>query len=621
MYLQHGIFSMVWFYFDHANMGNHMPFNFNKKMLCIAMGLSVSLLFTACNDDDDSSNNQNDNTEEHAEVTPETIELSLLSRYNTGVFAESAAEITAFDPTSKRIFTVNAKKGLVDVLDGTDMTNLTHIGELSARDVLADSEVNSVAVHDGVVALAVQAPTKTDTGLVAFYKASDLSLISSVNVGALPDMLIFSPDGKSVLVANEGEPNAGYTVDPEGSISIIDVTDIHNPTVRTADFKSFNAKKAQLIDAGVRIYGPNATVAQDLEPEYITISSDSKTAWVTLQENNALAKVDISTATVSDVLPLGFKDHGVDGQGLDASDDGVINIKPWAGLYGVYMPDAISSYNVDGATYLVTANEGDAREWISDEDAYYNGDASKGFMDELRMKHLVHKDGFARRLGDDMPAQLNALAKGAKLDPSVFAYCGDDCRADESLGRLNIIWNMGYLKNSDGSPMLDDNGYMTYNKLYSFGGRSFSIWDEHGTLVWDSGDQIEQTIAEQLPALFNSDHESIALDDRSDNKGPEPEGLTVGKIGEKTFVFVGLERVGGVMVYDVSNPKAPTFVQYINSRKVDATEEQHENGEAGDLGPEGLTFVSAKNSPTGAPLLIVGNEVSGSTAVYQVNLK
>lgn len=590
----------------------------NKKVLCLAMSLSVSMLFTACNDDDNSSSQ----SEEETEVTPENIELSLLGRYATGVFAESAAEITAFDPESKRIFTVNAKKGLVDVLDGSDMANLTHIGELSARAVLADSEVNSVAAYNGIVALAVQAPTKTDTGLVAFYKASDLSLISSVSVGALPDMLTFSPDGKSVLVANEGEPNDGYTVDPEGSISIIDVTDISKPIVRTADFKAFNEKKAQLIETGVRIYGPNATVAQDLEPEYITISSDSKTAWVTLQENNALAKVDLATVTVTDVLPLGFKDHGVAGQGIDASDsDDAINIKPWAGVYGVYMPDAITSYDVDGATYLVTANEGDAREWIGDEDAYYNGDTSKGFMDELRMKHLVHKDGFARRLGDDMPAQLNALAKGAKLDSSVFGYCGNDCRADENLGRLNIIWNMGYLKNTDGTPTLDDNGYMTYNKLYSFGGRSFSIWDEHGVQVWDSKDQIEQTIAKELPELFNSDHESIALDDRSDNKGPEPEGLTVGKIGEKTFVFVGLERVGGVMVYDISNPKAPKFIQYINSRKVDATQEQHENGEAGDLGPEGLTFVSGKKSPTGIPLLIVGNEVSGTTAVYQITLK
>lgn len=589
----------------------------NKKVLCLAMGLSVSMLFTACNDDDNAS----EQPEEQTEITPESIELSLLGRYATGVFAESAAEITAFDPESKRIFTVNAKKGLVDVLDGSDMANLTHIGELSARAVLTDSEVNSVAVYNGIVALAVQAPTKTDKGLVAFYKASDLSFISSVPVGALPDMLTFSPDGKNVLVANEGEPNDGYTIDPEGSISIIDVTDISKPTVRTAGFSSFNDKKAQLTDAGVRIYGPNATVAQDLEPEYITISSDSKTAWVTLQENNALAKVDIGTATVTDVLPLGFKDHGVAGQGIDASDDGVVNIQTWAGVYGVYMPDAITSYDVDGLTYLVTANEGDAREWISDEDAYYNGDTSKGFMDELRMKHLVHKDGFARRLGDDMPAQLNALAKGAKLDSSVFGYCGSDCRSDEKLGRLNIIWNMGYLKNTDGTPILDENGYMTYNKLYSFGGRSFSIWDEHGVQVWDSKDQIEQTIAKELPELFNSDHESIALDDRSDNKGPEPEGLTVGKIGEKTFVFVGLERVGGVMVYDISNPKSPKFIQYINSRKVDATEEQHENGEAGDLGPEGLTFVSGKKSPTGIPLLIVGNEVSGTTAVYQITLK
>ncbi|WP_374295584.1 choice-of-anchor I family protein [Acinetobacter sp.] len=581
------------------------------------MSLSVSMLFTACNDDDNASGQP----EEQTEITPERIELSLLGRYASGVFAESSAEITAFDPESKRIFTVNAKKGLVDVLDGSDMANLTHIGELSARAVLADSEVNSVAVHNGIVALAVQAPTKTDTGLVAFYKASDLSFISSIPVGALPDMLTFSPDGKSVLVANEGEPNDGYTIDPEGSISIIDVTDISKPTVRTADFKSFNDKKMQLTETGVRIYGPNASVAQDLEPEYITISSDSKTAWVTLQENNALAKVDLATATVTDVLPLGFKDHGVAGQGIDASDDGVVNIQTWAGVYGVYMPDAITSYDVDGLTYLVTANEGDAREWISDEDAYYNGDTSKGFMDELRMKHLVHKEGFAKRIGNDMPAQLNALAKGAKLDSSVFGYCGSDCREDEQLGRLNIIWNMGYLKNTDGSPILDENGYMTYNKLYSFGGRSFSIWDEHGVQVWDSKDQIEQTIAKELPALFNSDHESIALDDRSDNKGPEPEGLTVGKIGEKTFVFVGLERVGGVMVYDISNPKSPEFIQYINTRKVDATEEQHENGEAGDLGPEGLTFVSGKKSPTGMPLLIVGNEVSGTTAVYQITLK
>ncbi|MEC8886505.1 MAG: choice-of-anchor I family protein [Pseudomonadota bacterium] len=590
---------------------------FNKKMLCLAMGLSVSMLFTACNDNDNSSSQ----SEEETEVTPENIELSLLGRYATGVFAESAAEITAFDPESKRIFTVNAKKGLVDVLDGSDMENLTHIGELSARAVLADSEVNSVAVHNGIVALAVQAPTKTDTGLVAFYKASDLSFISSVSVGALPDMLTFSPDGQSVLVANEGEPNDGYTIDPEGSISIIDVTDINNPTVRTADFKAFNDKEAQLTDAGVRIYGPNATVAQDLEPEYITVSSDSKTAWVTLQENNALAKVDISTATVTDVLPLGFKDHGLAGQGIDASDDGMVNIQTWAGVYGVYMPDAITSYDVDGATYLVTANEGDAREWIGDEDAYYNGDTSKGFMDELRMKHLVHKDGFARRLGDDMPAQLNALAKGAKLDSSVFGYCGNDCHEDENLGRLNIIWNMGYLKDTYGTPILDDNGYMTYNKLYSFGGRSFSIWNENGTQVWDSGDQIEKKIAELHPELFNSDHELVAVEDRSDNKGPEPEGVTVGKIGEKTFVFVGLERVGGVIVYDVSNPEAPEFIQYINSRNAAATEEQHENGEAGDLGPEGLTFVSGKNSPTGTPLLIVGNEVSGTTAVYQITLK
>ena len=41
---------------------------------------------------------------------------------------------------------------------------------------------------------------------------------------------------------------------------------------------------------------------------------------------------------------------------------------------------------------------------------------------------------------------------------------------------------------------------------------------------------------------------------------------------------------------------------------------------AGDLGPEGLVFIPAAQSPNGRPLLVVGNEVSGTTAVLQLNL-
>ncbi len=590
---------------------------FKISVLLTAL-LSVGLV--ACNDDNDNSTP----TPEIVEPTPETIKLSLLGRYETNIFAQSAAEIPAYDAETKRLFVVNAQKGLVDVLDASKPEKPIHIAELSARTYLANSEVNSVAVKNSIVALAVQAEQKTDTGIVVFFNAKDLSFISKVSVGALPDMLTFSPDGKTVLVANEGEPNDDYSVDPEGSVSIIDISNIKQPKANVADFKAWNTQKADLLAKGVRIFGPNASVAQDLEPEYITISADSKTAWVTLQENNAIARIDIAQQKVTDIYPLGYKDHGVVGNELDVSDkDKKIDIKTWAGLVGMYQPDSIANYQANGQTYLVTANEGDSREWLKDSKAYYAGDTRQGFVENIRLKHLFNSKGF--NTGGDYPAHLQKLAvgvKGAKLNPVTFAYCGatetgaGGCRDDAQLGRLNIAWNMGYQTNVDGSPKLDANGLLTYDKLYAYGARSFSIWNTQGQLVWDSGSEFEKKTAELFPDYFNSDHEAIAFDDRSDNKGPEPEGITVGTIGQKTFAFIGLERMSGIMVYDISTPNKPKFIEYFTTRNFTETE----TAKQGDLGPEGLIFIAAKDSPNGKPLLVVGNEVSGSTAVYQVNV-
>ncbi|WP_277559235.1 choice-of-anchor I family protein [Acinetobacter beijerinckii] len=591
---------------------------FKISVLLTAL-LSVGLV--ACNDD----NNTQANPVEVVEPTPESIKLSLLGRYETNIFAQSAAEIPAYDAASKRLFVVNAQKGLVDVLDASKPEKPVHIAELSARTYLANSEVNSVAVKNGIVALAVQAQNKTDTGIVVLFNAKDLSFISQVNVGALPDMLSFSPDGKTILVANEAEPNDDYSIDPEGSISIIDISNIKQLKVRTADFKAWNTQKADLIAKGVRIFGPNATVAQDLEPEYITISHDSKTAWVTLQENNAIARIDIAQQKVTDIYPLGYKDHGVIGNELDVSDrDSKIDIKNWAGLVGMYQPDSIANYQSNGQTYLVTANEGDSREWLKDGDAYFAGDISKGYVENIRMKHLFNNKGF--NTDGDYPAHLQKIAngvKGAKLNPVTFAYCGattteaGDCRKDANLGRLNIAWNMGYQTNADGSAKLDANGRLTYDKLYAYGARSFSIWNTQGQLVWDSGSEFEKKIAELFPNYFNSDHEAIALDDRSDNKGPEPEGITVGTIGKKTFAFIGLERMSGIMVYDITTANKPKFIEYFTTRNFVETDPKKQ----GDLGPEGLAFISAKDSPNAKSLLVVGNEVSGSTAVYQINVQ
>lgn len=610
-----------------------------KAWALSALTAAVLLGMAGCNDDD------NDNTATTppvvVEPTPEKISLSLLGRFTAmttdtagnpiTAFGVGAAEIPAFDAASKRAFVVNALKGTVDVLDVANPAEPKLIGEIDAKKILGGAEVNSVSVQNGIVAVAVQAPVKTNNGFAAFYKAADLSLISQVGIGALPDMISFSPDGKTVLVANEAEPSDDYKIDPEGSISVIDISDITKPVAKVADFKAWIGKEAELRSKGVRIFGPNANAAQDLEPEYITVSKDSKTAWVTLQENNALAKIDITNAKVTDILPLGYKDHGLAANALDLSDrdgadeeSGKVNIKAWPGVRGLYLPDAIGNYQADGKTYLVTANEGDTREWTPDEDAYFK-EEKDGFFETARVKHLVHKDGFASN-AKDLPFQLRKLAQGAELNPTVFGYCGataegkpGDCRADSQLGRLKISWTQGYQTNADGTPKLNARGNLVYDALYSFGGRSFSIWDDSGKLVWDSGDQFEQKVSELFPANFNSNHDKSNFDDRSDDKGPEPEGIAIGTIGQKTFAFIGLERQSGVMVYDISKPTAPVFVQYINERDFNVTDEENKTAKAKDLGPEGLVFVPADKSPNKQALLIVGNEISGTTAIFQIN--
>ncbi len=580
--------------------------------------------------------------------TPSTVSLSLLGRYSSDQYLVSAAEITAYDAESKRAFVVNAQSGVVDVLYLIDPENPVYLDSISADAIAENAVVNSVAVHNGLVALAIESLPKTDRGYVAVYNAADLSLRDSIEVGALPDMLTFTPDGNYILVANEGEPSDDYQIDPEGSVSIINVSNPDTLFAATADFRAFNSKKAELHSAGVRLFGPNASVAQDLEPEYITVSSDSTTAWIALQENNALAVLDIASATITDILPLGYKDHGAEGNGIAASDtETTINIVRWPGVVGMYQPDAIASYSVNGEHYIVSANEGDARAWGETNQAYWDGDANLGFVEEIRFKHLFHKSGFARRVGDDMPPQLINLAAGALLNPDIFAYCGatqgepGNCREDDQLGRLTVAWTDGYRKDSSGQPVMfnssgveDENGdRLMYDQVYAYGGRSVAIWSATGELIWDSGDFIEQYLASDdcklgsnrdiaCATYFNANHSSgSSFGNRSDNKGPEPEAVAVGSFGDKTFAFVGLERIGGVMVFDISTPATPVFVDYLNTREDWTTADPGSVlSTAGDLGPEGISFVSAEQSPNGKPLLIIGNEVSGTTAIYQIEL-
>lgn len=490
-----------------------------------------------------------------------TIELSVLASYQG-----AGAEISAFDPATMRLFITNAGDQSVDVVDISDPGAPVQV---TVIDVSSLGGPNSVAAHNGLVAVAVEADPKTDPGFVAFFDTEG-NYLKKLEVGALPDMLTFTPNGRYLLVANEGEPNDDYTVDPNGSVSIIDmkggISRTTQSDVRNVGFTAFNGAT---LDPAIRVFGPNASVAQDLEPEYIAVSGDSKTAFVTLQENNALAKVDIASGEVVALVGFGFKDHAGPGNELDASDrDSGINIRNWP-VFGMYQPDAVAAFSHLGNTYLVTANEGDAREW----------EGTPGFVELERVR-------------------------GVTLDPTAFPD-GATLRDNANLGRLRITTTLGDT---------DDDG--DYDQLYAFGARSFSIWNDEGEQVYDSGSELERIAAAAYPADFNStDDENGSFDSRSDDKGPEPEGVVVGEAYGRTYAFVGLDRIGGVVVYDISAPSTPRFVQYVNTRDFAGDVEQ---GTAGDLAPEGLLFIPRGESPTGNPLLVVTNEVSGTTAIFSI---
>ena len=502
-----------------------------------------------------------------------------------GTIKLSGAEISDFDPISQRLFVTgeSANKPVLQVVDVSDANNPTQVTNIDLSSLGAG--IQSVAVRKGIgtgnsiVAIAISANISTDPGKIAFYDAVTLTKISEVTVGALPDMITFTADGSKLLVTNEGEPSENYAIDPEGSISIIDVSgniaSLDNSKVTTANFTAFNGQKETLTAAGVRLFGLNATVAQDLEPEYIAVSPDGKTAFVTLQENNAFAVLDIATASITKIVPLGFKDHNLPGNGLDASDrdvngtssgGGKINIQNWP-IFGMYQPDAISSFQIADKTYYITANEGDARIRPTANGTF--GNEGSLFNEEARVSSL-------------------------NLDPTAFPNA-TELKKPENLGRLTVTNKLG-----------DTDGDGDFDQLYAYGARSFSIWDDQGKLVYDSGDQIEQILKQQTPTFFNANNGSATeFDTRSDNKGPEPESAIVGVINGIPYGFVGLERAGGgVMVYNLSNPTAPQFVQYIRTE--------------GDVSPEGLKFISAENSPNFRPMLAVSNEVSNTVSFYEI---
>lgn len=498
------------------------------------------------------------------------LKLEPIGSFSTGMFADSTAEQAAYDPITQRLFVTSSGRDRINILDISNPTNPSS-SLFEPIDVSEFGSPNSVSYSNGIFAVSVTNEIPQNPGFVLFFDADGNSIHDPVSVGSVPDSLTFTPDGTKIIVANEGELSDDYPDDPEGSVSIIDLTDF---SVTTANFDGVS------IPANVRLFGPNANnPSQNLEPEFVTVSQDSTKAYVTLQENNAIAVVDIASGQVEKVIGLGFKDYSVPGNALDASDeDGAINIANYDNLFGMYQPDGITSYTVDGKTYLVTANEGDSRDF-------------NFFSEEVRVGDLL-------------------------LDPEAFPNA-EELQQDENLGRLKVTNTMG-----------DTDGDGDYDELYTFGGRSFSIFDTDGELIFDSGDAFEQITAEFFPEFFNSDDEINLFDDRSDDKGPEPQAVTIAELFGRTIAFIGLERIGGIISYDITDPFNPFFLDYVNNRDFSVEFNLDEKGDpdptaeqleaVGDLGLEGLLFIAANESPNGNPLVVTANETSGTVSVFEV---
>ena len=429
--------------------------------------------------------------------------------------AGQTAEISAFDSVTNSLWVAGIAG--VDVLNATNGSLIQHI------DTTSFGSINSVAIHNGVAAFAMESTTRTDAGTIRFFDTTTRALstgINSVTVGALPDMITFTKDGSKLLVANEASPTVygNPAVDPAGSVSIIDMST--RTVAATAGF------------AGVAQTGSNirTNTGMDFEPEYITVNAAGTKAYVSLQEANAMGVLDLTTNTFSSVIGLGVKDFSAAGNFIDPNDRDYVSgssgptktVLRTSAVKGLYQPDGMAAYEANGQTLIVMANEGDTRE-------------------------------------DD----------GDKARASTIAGTPTDIK------RLNV-------STTDS----------TTGNLVTFGTRSFSIRDEAGNIVFDSGSQLDAKAIEL----------GIYDDARSDDKGVEPEGVELMLIGDRTYAFIGLERTtkSAIAIYDVTDPANASFIDMIVTD--------------GDIAPEGLEGFTMN----GKHYLAIANEVSNTTSVYSL---
>ena len=613
------------------------------SLMTILLAAGMAAL-TGCGSDSDNKNTPSDTpaavedpktqTPDSTPATFSSLNLQVIGRYVSGnAFDTSSAEIVSYDQTSDRLYVVNAQDKSIDVLSfnaqgqPVKQSNI----DLQAAANYADINIgaaNSVVAKNGLVAVAIENDNKQANGIIALYKSSDLSLLNTFTAGALPDMVTMTDDAQYIIAANEGEPSGDYSNDPEGSVTLINIsagnTD-EKAIVTQINFNAFNAGQSRHDELdNVRLPAPHgASVSQDLEPEYIAITSNNK-AVVALQENNAFAVIDIASATIESIKGLGVKSwasvaDGGQGYELDVTNkDELLSYASYPQLVGYYMPDSLASFTVNGQDYVLSANEGDGREYIYEttqamcDDAGHAWDGKEyqiGGDDEDTTKYMNEIDDCISYTDEARGKDLNVDAAHPLMNEAVLGDEGTIANKN-TLGRIKVV--------------ADQEDVAANENVFTYGARSFSIWNMSGEQVFDSGDELSKQA--NTPSHFNTSNDNQDNDDRSDDKGIEPEAIEVASILDKHVAFIGLERQGGIAAYDVSNPSDAKFLTYINNRdftadvctQVDGTDCDNGvyNEAAGDLGPESIEYFTRGDQH----LIAVGNEVSGTTTLYQITL-
>ena len=592
------------------------------KIKPLVSAVSMAVLLSACGSDDESPRF-------------DSLSLSVVGRYvSDNEFDTSSAEIVSYDKTTDKLYVVNSQEQSVDVLSFDDQGAPEKQGaiDFSAAQTKAGitfGAANSVVANNGLVAIAIENDNKQSDGVIALYNSSDLSFVNVYAAGALPDMVTMTEDGNMLVAANEGEPSGDYSNDPEGSVTLIDIsagTDDAKAVVTQIDFNDFDAGQSRHSELeNVRLPAPHgASVSQDLEPEYVAITSDNK-AVIALQENNAFATINLATKEVESIKGLGTKSwasvaDGGQGYELDLTNkDDVFTLNSYPQLVGYYMPDSIAAFSINGEEYVISANEGDGREYIYEttqqacdtaNHAWDGDDYAPGGDDENATDYANEMDDCISYTDEGRGKDLDVAAAHPLMNESVYGADGTIANKN-AIGRIKVLMDNETIAENENVP--------------TFGARSFSIWNAQGEQVFDSGSQLSEIA--NTTSHFNTSNDAQENDNRSDDKGVEPEAIEVAVINGATIAFVGLERHGGIAAFDVSNPEAPVFLDYLNNRDFNADvctivdgdgecDNDTYNPAAGDLGPESIEYFTRE----GNHYIAVGNEVSGTTTVFDLNV-